>query len=191
MKKLFSIFLILCLCSVSVFADNQGDEYDDGYVYEANGAGDRFLKFGIGGVFPLNFGKQLKPGFTADINFYQFISNKVALGGEISLTTNNSIGNKMLFTMAATFDAMYQPTLGKFEFPLGAGIGFSTLTLGSMSYFPGISTRLSAGTFYRVSESWSLGVETQFIWLPEFHRNKKYNEHLLTESAFFGVRFHF
>ena len=62
MKRFFSIMLTLALCSAFVFADEPGDEYDDGYVYTQNGQGDQFLKLELSGLFPLNFGKQVYPG---------------------------------------------------------------------------------------------------------------------------------
>lgn len=47
MKKLLSILAILCLFSSVMFADEEGDEYDDGYTYEQNGAGDQFIKIDV------------------------------------------------------------------------------------------------------------------------------------------------
>ena len=37
MKRIFSIILTFALCSAFIFADEPGDEYDDGYVYTQNG----------------------------------------------------------------------------------------------------------------------------------------------------------
>ena len=46
MKRFISILSAILFLSASIFADNYYDdeeEYDDGYIYEQNGAGDQFL----------------------------------------------------------------------------------------------------------------------------------------------------
>ena len=45
MKRLLSFLFTSFLVITAVFAAEPGDEYDDGYIYEQNGAGDQFLKF--------------------------------------------------------------------------------------------------------------------------------------------------
>ena len=58
MKRFISILSVILLLSAAVFADDYYDddeEYDDGYVYEQNGAGDQFLKIDLAANFPLNF----------------------------------------------------------------------------------------------------------------------------------------
>ena len=57
MKRFISILSAILFLSAAVFAEDyydDGDEYNDGYVYEQNGAGDQFLKIDLAANFPFN-----------------------------------------------------------------------------------------------------------------------------------------
>lgn len=191
MKRILSILLTLCLCSMAVFADEQGDEYDDGYVYQQNGAGDRFLKIELDGLFPLNFGDSLKPGFGVNLGYYKFFSDKFAVGGEVMVTNSFSIGNKALFMIPLTGGIIFQPSAGKFEFPLLLNVGLATETWASMSYWPALTFKASAGVYYRFSESWSFGASTSFMSITElFAKNQKQQTGMFVTGAL-NARYHF
>ena len=194
MKRFFS--LILVFLSISFFITAQEissdeDDFDEVYVYEANGAGDQFLKINLGALFPLNFKKQLKTGGIATIGYYRFITGNIALGGELSATYNISIGDKTLVMIPMTFCVMYQPYVGNFEFPLYAGIGVSNETWQNSEIFPTLVTKLSAGAFYRISDSISLGLSTDFFWIPQWFKNPEKTFNGLFETAVIGLRYHF
>lgn len=193
MKKLISVVAALCLCTTLVFAqEDEGDYYDDGYVYEQNGAGDRFLKINLMANFPLNFGKQLYPlGGAVDAGYYQFLTSNFAIGGEVLVGYNVTIGKKPLILAPITFGALFQPTLGKFEFPITAGIGISTVSCQNETYFPGFTAKISAGAFYRLNEMWSLGLYGSAYWLPQWFKNPEYNDNGLFATAGIGARYHF
>ena len=192
MKRFISVLAILCLCTTLIFAeDDEGDFYDDGYIYEQNGAGDRFLKINMMANFPLNFGKQLYVGAGLDAGFFQFLTPHFALGGDILIAYNVTIGNKPLIMAPITFSAMYQPTLGKFEFPLTVGIGIATSSCQGETYFPGFAAKLSAGAFYRLSEMWSLGLYGTAYWLPQWFTDPTYNDNGFFTTAGIGARYHF
>lgn len=208
MKRFISIISALLLLSAAVFADDYYDddeEYDDGYVYEQNGVGDQFLKVDLGANFPLNFGQQLKVGGMVSIGYYKFLSQYIALGGDVIVAYNLSIGNKPLFAVPFTFGVMYQPYVGKFEFPLMVNIGFATMSCQSMTYFPALSAKFTGGAFYRYSESWSFGITTTTYWIPQFFlldRNtngaraaegypRQKVDHGVFTSAGLSVRYHF
>ena len=93
MKRFISILISLILCTTFVFSQETDDEdiYDDGYVYEQNGAGDQFLKIDMGANFPLNFDSTLYIGANATIGYYYFLSNNFAVGGDAILGYNLSI----------------------------------------------------------------------------------------------------
>jgi len=192
MKKLISVLAILCLCTTLIFAeDDEGDFYDDGYIYEQNGAGDRFLKINMMANFPLNFGSQLYVGGAVDAGFYQFISPTIALGGEVLVGYDVTIGEKALILAPITFGIMFQPTLGKFEFPMTAGIGISSTSCQGETYFPGFTAKASLGAFYRITEMWSLGLYGSAYWLPEWFTNSAYNDNGFFATAGIGARYHF
>ena len=192
MKRLLTILLMsLTLFSTSLFADEQGDEYDDGYVYTQNGKGDRMFKFGLQGFAPLNFGKQLYFGGAVNLGFYQFLNSWLAIGGETNFSYNVSIGNKILITAPITFGVIAQPTAGKLEFPLSAGVGIGYETWQSMQYFPSFVGRVNAGVYYRFNEAFSLGSEATFFWIPQWVADPRQNYNGLFLSVSIGARYHF
>ena len=191
MKRFISILMILGLFTLSIFADDQGDEYDDGYIYEQNGAGDQFLKIDLFAIFPLNFDGQLYPGAGANLGYYRFISTNLALGGSAYISYNVTIGNKPLITVPVTFDVMYEPYIGKFEFPLSLGIGFGISTCQGLTYFPGLAVKATGGAFYRFTETWSAGLTASAYWLPQWFGDSSHNVDGLFATAGLSVRYHF
>ena len=195
MKRFISILISLILCTTAIFAQEYEDDedvYDDGYVYEQNGAGDRFLKIDLGANFPLNFDKQLWIGPAASVGFYYFINNYVAIGGDVILSYNLSIGNKPLITTPITFGAMVQPTLGKFEFPFMLNVGLASVSCQSNINFPAFAAKATAGAFYRWNETWSFGVSAHGYWIYQWVYNApEKNDYGLFSSVDLSVRYHF
>lgn len=193
MKRFISILFSLILCTTFVFSQETDDEdiYDDGYVYEQNGAGDQFLKIDLGANFPLNFGSKLHIGAAASVGYYYFLSNNIAVGGDAILGYNVSIGNKPLVTVPITFGVVYQPYIGKFEFPFMLNVGFATISCQQLMYFPALALKATAGAYYRWSESWSVGLSAHAYWIPLWYTNRDYNDNGLFASVDLGVRYHF
>ncbi len=198
MKRFISILSVILLLSAAVFADEyyeDDEEYDDGYVYEQNGAGDQFIKIDLGANFPLNFGSQLYVGGQVSVGYYRFLNQYFAVGGDLVLGYNLSIGKKPLFSVPVTFGVMYQPYVGKFEFPLMLDVGFATLTCQSMTYFPAFTAKFTGGAFYRFSESWSFGLSSTTYWIPQWFLFEKPKVHKADNgfftSAGLSVRYHF
>lgn len=195
MKRFLFSIIILSLFSMSLFGQETYDEdentYDDVYVYDSNGAGDKFLKISVGALFPLNFEHQLKTGGEISIGFYQFISKNLAIGGEFTPTYNQTIGEKILVMFPVTFGVMFQPYIGRFEFPLLAEIGIANETWQNMEIFPTFVSRLSAGAFFRITDSISLGFATDFMWFPQWFKDTSKNFNGLFESATISLRYHF
>jgi len=198
MKRFISIVSAILLLSAAVFADDydEGDEYDDGFVYEQNGAGDQFIKIDLAANFPLNFGSQLKVGGLVTIGYYRFLNQNFALGGDVLISYNLSIGKKPLFIVPITFGAMYQPYIGKFEFPIMLNLGITTISCQSMTYFPALTAKLTVGAYYRISETWSVGITNTNYWVPQFFLLDKDTrghkaDHALFTTAGLSVRYHF
>jgi len=191
MKRIFSIFLILSLFTVSVFADDEGDEYDDGYVYEMNGAGDQFLKIGLSAIFPVNFEGKLYPGVAAELGYYRFLSSWLAVGGELGVSSQFSVGGKALFMVPIVFGTMFQPTAGKFEFPIYTLVGVGNETWANATYFPSLVVKASAGAYYRITESWSAGINGSFMWIPQWTEDKKKDVNGIFSTVALGARYHF
>ena len=195
MKRFISILSAILFLSAALFADDYYDddeEYDDGYVYEQNGAGDQFLKIDLAANFPLNFGDKLYPGVAASVGYYHFLTGNLAVGGDALLGYNLSIGKKPLITIPITFGVMYQPYIGKFEFPISAGIGFATISCQNLTYFPGFSAKISAGAYFRFNETWSLGIDSIGYWLPQwFMGDSSKNDNGFFATLGLSLRYHF
>lgn len=191
MKKIFAVLMVLLLSAGFVFADEAADDYDDGFVYENNGKGDQYLKIGIMPFFPLNFGDQLKVGGGAEIGYYRFVSENIAMGGEITVTFNPTLAKNALTLIPITFNVMYQPVFGKIEVPLTLGVGTYFATAQNASYFPGLSLVGEAGVFYRFSEMWSFGAEGKFVCTPQWVKNSEYNKTGLFAGLTICARYHF
>ena len=195
MKRFISLLIIFLTFSVFLFAEDDDfdddDYYDEVYVYSQNGAGDQFLKINLGALFPLNFKGQLKPGGKATLGYFRFLSENFALGGELTATYNVSIGEKILVMIPITFGALYQPYIGKFEFPLVAEIGIANETWQNMEHFPSLTTKASVGAYYRISDSISLGLSTEFLWIPQWFKDSSKNFDGLFQTAEIGLRYHF
>lgn len=198
MKRILSLLLVLSIFAGTIFAQdaNEPDIYEDDYEYLQNGPGDQFLKIELGAIFPLNFEGKLWPGVQATIGYYRFLNTWLALGGEISVSSEFSIGNKALFMVPITFGAMAQPTIGKFEFPFFLTIGIADHTWANMTYFPAFTLKAEAGAFYRFSESWSFGLTSFFMWTVETpgwksSENNGKDFHGLFQTASLAVRYHF
>ena len=194
MKRFFSLVLLFLTFTYGIFAqeyDDDGFPEDDVFVYASNGAGDQFLKINLGPVFPLNFKGQLKTGGKASIGYFRFLTETLAVGGELGATYNVSIGEKVLVMIPFTFGVMFQPYVGKFEFPLYAELGIANETWQNMEIFPTMAAKLSAGAYYRLTDSISLGVSTDFFWMPQWFKDRSKNFNGLFETAEIGLRYHF
>lgn len=200
MKKLLSILLTLIIFTGIAFADdNEGDEYIDDYIYEANGAGDQFLKMNLGVHIPLNFGGSVKkgdgtlyPGGVVNAGYYKFINSWLALGGEVTASYNVSVGNKILLTLPLSFGMLAQPTIGNFEFPFFLTLGMAYETWQNIDNFPSLSIGASGGVFYRFTEPFSMGISCNYIFIQQWvkgDKTKNANGQFMGISL--GARYHF
>lgn len=195
MKKITTLLFCFLLAIPCLWA--QEEDFDDTetiYTYETNGKGDHLLKVALQLNFPLNFEKKLKIGGAAELGYYSFITSNIAIGGELSVSVNSTIGSNVLTIIPLTFGAMFQPYFDRFEFPMGVNIGMCYASSGSDNYLPGFIAKANAGAFFRTSEAWSFGIITSYTWMPEWtlsdERKIKYDSlHLLGASV--TARYHF
>ena len=205
MKRFLLQIAILALFSGAVFAQSNSEikpDDDTNFVYETNGKGDQFIKFSLSMEFPLNFGNPfalrkvgnslrledgnyLYLGGAAELGYYRFLNSWFALGGDFMVGYHATIGNNSLTMVPVTLGALIQPTLGKFEFPIivTAGVGFETCQ--NKKYFPSFVFKTEAGAFYRVSESFSVGLTGNYIFIGEV------NDHGSFAQATVSARYHF
>lgn len=189
MKKIFALLCIFFVCSAFVFADEQGDEYDDDYTYELYGAGDQFLKIGLIPFIPLNFGGKVHVGGAAEIGYYRFLNNWLAIGGDVSFSFNMTIGSNTLTLIPIVFGVTMQPSIKKIDIPIQLGIGIAYESAQNANYFPGFVMKAEVGAYYRVIESWSFGLFCGFYWFPQW--TKTTNDNGLFLAPAITARYHF
>ncbi len=187
------IFLFSCACL-------SAQEFDaEDFRSNINEPGDQFIKIGLMGVFPMNFGGsfplfrdgQLSTGGAGELGYHRFLSNFFALGVDISFGYNPTIGENIFTYVPIVIDATFQPTFKKFEFPITVGIGAAMESYLNRTYFPGLVLKGEVGAFYRVTASWSFGLEIESWFMPQWYSNSKYNDYGVFSSLAISARYHF
>ena len=166
--------------------ENSGDDSDDGDEYTEddisfdlgmNLPGDQYIKIALGLCLPLNFpdfestikgDSQLKLGGIGSLGYHYFLTSKMAIGFDVSFGFNVSIGSHVFNYVPFIAAFTYQPVAGRFEFPLTIGLGFAWESFGGKNYFPGLVVKPEAGAMFRLTESWSLGLEASYLLMPQF-----------------------
>ena len=191
MKRILPLCMLLLICSTFAFADDS-DNSEPAFEYKQNDAGDQYIKIALMGVFPQNFGEQLKTGGAAELGYHRFISPLWALGFDIQFGYNPTIGSNMITYVPMTATVTFQPYIGKFEFPLTFGVGAALESYLSRNYFPGLILKGQAGAFFRVAESWSFGIESEYIYMPQWYsKHPEWNDYGIFLTAGLVARYHF
>ena len=200
MKRFLILIALITCISAPFFAENDAsdDDITQTFVYEMNGRGDQYIKIGIFANFPLNFGNpfsggQLYTGGAAELGYHRFISGSLALGMDLMVGYNPTIGSNSLTMVPVTFGITWQPSLGKFEFPLQLGAGFAFETCQNKKYFPSPALKAELGSFFRMNESWSFGLTGNLLYLPQW---AEVNDKIEYDAGLFAqvsasVRYHF
>ena len=67
-----------------------------------------------------------------------------------------------------------------------------TLTMIFALSVPAFAAKAYVGAFYRINDSWSVGLSGSFLWIPQVFADKpKYNYHGLFTTAGLAMRYHF
>lgn len=161
-------------------SDDDG-EYEEGDItfdYGMHLPGDQYIRLSLGTSFPLNFPEpssvisgdsQLKIGGQGSIGYHSFITSKFAFGVDLGFGFNVTIGSHSFNTVPILLTGTYEPAIAKVSFPLSLGIGAAWESYNGKNYFPGLVIKPEAGIHYRISENWTLGLETAYMFLPQFN----------------------
>ena len=183
MKRIIPLFCILLLAGPALSPQSE---------YKMNGAGDQYISISLMGMFPLNFNGKLYTGGAAQLGYHRFLNSWFAVGGDIMFGYNPTLGSNILTYVPMTIAFTFQPTVWKLEFPITIGIGTAFESYLNNKYFPAFIFKPEIGAFYRLSESWSLGVESTFVYMPQWYfSHPEYNDYGLFMSAQICARYHF
>lgn len=198
MKRFFVSLCLLCaaLCAAAAAEDDDGgDEYDDGSAeeYRMNGPGDKYIQISLMPSFPLNFDGKMYVGGAAQIGYHQFLLSWLSVGGDLMVGYSPTLGSNIFNYWPVTATVTFQPTVWRFEFPITIGVGLAFETYRNRKYFPGFVLKPEFSIYYRINESWSVGIGTIFLWLPQWFKgdDSVHNFDGLFITADASVRYHF
>ena len=218
MKRFFALFFALFLISTFAFADDeevdinddidqeqpkQDEDNEDEIIskttFSLNEPGDQYIRVGLMVTWPLNFGgkfpfykdAKLQVGGSGMLGFHRFLTSWWALGADVFFGYNPTIGENIFTYIPFVLDTTIQPTFKRFEFPITIGVGAAMESYLNRTYFPGLILKGQAGVFFRATPSWSFGIEGDYMYMPQWYDNPKYNDYGLFGSIMISARYHF
>ena len=218
MKRFLALFCALFMISSFAFADdgaeiNTNDDIDQEQPQTEDGEkdvviktninlnepGDQYIKIGLMVTWPLNFGGswplyregKMSIGGAGMLGYHRFITSWWAVGLDVYFGYHPTLGENIFTYIPLVLNTTIQPTFKKFEFPITVGIGAAMENYLSRTYFPGLVLRASAGAFFRATPSWSFGLEGDFMYMPQWYDDSKYNDYGIFSSLVMSARYHF
>ncbi len=214
MKRLLALFCALFMISAFAFADEDvsiNDDIDQEKPKEEgkdvtiktsvnlNEPGDQYIKISLMATCPLNFGGdfplyrdgKLATGGAGSLGYHRFITSWWAMGVDVFFGYHPTIGENIFTYIPIIINTTIQPTFRRFEFPITVGIGAAMENYLSRTYFPGFVLKTQAGAFFRTTPSWSFGLEGDFMYMPQWYDDPKYNDYGIFGSLVIAARYHF
>ncbi len=176
-------FIIVSLLLVLVASPLSSQITDEEIVVPQYDLGDQFFTISLGPMFPLFF-QNPNDGFfnanaemnlraaggTGSLAWHGFLNNEWSLGGRVTGSFMNSVNERTLYVVPITFEANYLISAFPFEFPLSVGTGISFTGLSGNTYV-GPVVSLGGGAYWRYTEDWAFGMNTNWFWVPQFYTN--------------------
>lgn len=186
MKRIFTFLLAALLFATPVFAQSESDDDSTGDVTFVNlgtNAGDQMFRISLCATLPVNFpnfgalftdNRKLSAGGLGSLGYQYFITDKIALGFNAGFGFNVTIGSHSFNYIPVVGTVTYQFAYDKFEIPLSLGLGFAWETYIGYTYFPGLVVKPEVGLHYRFFDSWTIGGDIAYTFMPQF--SKLYDE---------------
>ena len=126
----------------------------------------------------------LNLGGYASLSYQGFISEYMAIGGELTYVFNYSNSNQLLTTVPIAAKLTYLPVqTGKFDFAFSLNLGGAFIRYNEGKYFAPFASVTATPSFF-FTENWGLGVETGLMVTSEFYGK---NSNKSMASAFCGL----
>lgn len=172
--------------------EDEKDEVQPG-KYQTNAAGDQFIRIGLMPNFPINFDDKMYVGAAAQIGYYRFLTSWLALGAELMVGYNPTKGNNSFAFIPLTVGVIFQPYIWRFEFPFTVSVGLAFETCENKKYFPGFASKTEFDVYYRINDSWSVGLGYEAWYLPQWNPTTKGadNDYGIFMSVLAAARYHF
>lgn len=208
MKRFLALFSAVFLLAPFAFADenmdaNSGDEdkkeIQTKQNFKYNEPGDQFIKIDLMATAPLNFGGsfplyrsgKMSLGGAGSLGYHRFITSWFAVGLNVKFGYNPTIGENIFTYIPILLDFTFQPAYGRFEFPITLSGGIAMENYLSQTYFPGLTLEGQAGVYYRVTPSWSFGLEGNAMYMPQWYSDSSKNDYGIFGSFGISARYHF
>jgi hypothetical protein len=146
----------------TLFFDDQGDRYPS--------------NISVGGMGSLKFNYFLGPHFF--------------LGGEASFMFAGSKMGNLLYLIPIGVQAGYQFILSPFEFPVSLTVGMCPQAFLGKSHF-GLVIKPMASAFWRFSPGWSFGLNTAWLWVPQWTKDPAQTRYGNFFELTLSARYHF
>ncbi len=185
MKKTVLLLLSLCLCCTVLSAQTEP-------AIRQNQKGDQATRIGASLSLPVKpDSSKMHLGGSVSLGYDYYLSSNLLIGGEATFMFNSSIGQNVLYCVPLLFNATWQFTSGKFEFPCTLGFGYAIQSFTSNQYF-GPELRPQVGAYYRMNSEWSLGINGLVHIIPEFFfATPEYNYVKVFGGLQASARYHF
>jgi len=200
MRKAWVILLLLLTILPFLLAAQEDDDPEWDYYYdELYSRGDQTFIISLGTIFPTIFMNnshkithKFSPpvGGTGSLSYHYYFNPNIFIGGEVGGLFVPTLGGNTLFIIPVGVKGGYQFNYRKFEFPLSITLGVSWHRYLSMGYF-GPYMKGGGAAFYRVSSSWSFGINANWFWFPEWTGEKSKNVHGNMIDLTLCARYHF
>lgn len=173
--------------------EEEKDEVQGGGKYQTNAAGDQFIRIALMPNFPINFDDKLYVGAAAQIGYYRFLTWWLGLGAELMVGYNPTKGSNSLAFIPLTVGVIFQPYIWRFEFPFTVSVGLAFETCENKKYFPGFASKTEFDVYYRINDSWSVGLGYEAWYLPQWNPTTKGadNDYGIFMSVLVAARYHF
>jgi len=198
-RTIFSLILGACaLAGLAAQTAPDTTQPSSVFDYEPIRKGDQIIRITLGtGLSLFNLTPDgietetnLNPGGSGNIGFSRFVTNRIALGGEIAFAFNTTIGANLYFYLPITFTAGYELVFNRIHVPLSVAVGGVFQTYSTTNYF-GPILRPEIGVYWQYSPAWSFGAQTGWNVIPQWYADGSNNRtgNILGLSA--GFRYHF
>ncbi len=200
MKRTIFTLLLGAIALTAISAQTAPDTTQPSSVldYEPIRKGDQVIRITLGTTLPLfnltpdgvETQTNLSPGGSGNIGFSRFVTNRIAMGGEIAFAFNTTIGGNLYFYLPITYNIGYEFVFNRIHVPVSLAIGGLFQTYAITNYF-GLIVRPEIGAYWQYSPAWSFGAQAGWNVIPQWYANGSNNRtgNILGLSA--GFRYHF
>jgi hypothetical protein len=157
---------------------NDVPEWD--YYDDINTRGDQTFIISLGTIFPTIFRSngetidhKLTPpvGGTGSLAYNYYFAKQFFAGGEIGGMFINTLQSNTLYIIPIGLRGGFQFNINKFEFPVTAVVGIVFHRYSGKGY-SGLYLKGGAAAFYRLTNNWSFGINSDWLWFPQWTSEK-------------------